>query len=149
MKPFIFLLAAAFLLATSCSRPKELVYKDTRNFRVHKVGFQNTTLVMDLRYYNPNNFGMQLKDGDIDVFLNSSYVGKGHLDERTAVPARDTFLIPVSVDVDMSRLFSNALTLLSQKDVDVKLEGTVKVGKGGVFVRVPVRYVGKQRIDIK
>lgn len=148
MKPLAFLLALS-LMILSCSRPKELVYKDTRNFRVHKVGFQNTTLVMDLRYYNPNSFGMQLKDGDVDVYLNSSYLGKGRLDERTAVPPRDTFLIPVSVDVDMSRLFSNALTLLTQKDVDVKLEGTVKVGKGGVFMRLPIRYIGKQRIEIK
>lgn len=149
MKHLIVVLSAFAIFAVSCSQPKELVYKDTRNFRVHKLGFGTSTLVMDLQYYNPNNFGLQLKDGDVDVYLNSSYLGKGRLDERTAVPAQDTFLVPVSVDVDMSRIFSNALTLLSQKDVDVKLEGTVKVGKGGVFVKLPIRYVGKQRIEIK
>ena len=62
------------------------------------------------------------------------------------VPAKDTFLLPVSVAVDLKRIFPNALTFLANQEVNVRLEGSVKVGKGGIYIRVPVNYQGRQQI---
>ncbi|MEP7093892.1 MAG: hypothetical protein ABI793_07520 [Flavobacterium sp.] len=40
------------------------------NFTVDKIGFSSTTIKMDLVYYNPNNFGLQLKSTDLDIYLD-------------------------------------------------------------------------------
>lgn len=143
--------ALSFLLILSaCSSPKPLVYQDLRNFRVHNVSVQQITLVAELKFYNPNGYGLSLKNGNVDAFFNDKYLGKATIDERTAIPARDTFLLPVSVTADLRSLLSNALGILSKQNTDVmvRLQGSVKAGKGGIFVNVPVNYSGKQRLTL-
>ena len=148
-----FCLVAFALLAlgfSGCSQPKALVYQDLKNFRVHEVNLQQATIVLDLQFYNPNGYGLSLKNGDLDAFFNNKYLGKATLDERTAIPAKDTFTLPVSVTADLSSIFSNALEVLANngKDVLVRLQGSIRAGKGGIFIGVPVRYEGKQRIHL-
>ena len=139
-----------FTMLSSCSQPKALVYQDLRNFRVHQVDLQQATIVLDLQFYNPNGYGLSLKNGDLDAYFNDKYLGKATLDERTAIPARDTFLLPVTVTADLRNLITNALDLLTtkNKDVLVRLQGTVRAGKGGIFISVPMHYEGRQRITL-
>jgi len=138
------------LAMTGCSQPKALVYQDLRNFRVHTLNLQQATIVLDLQFYNPNGYGLSLKNGDLDAYFNDKYVGKATLDERTDIPARDTFLLPVSVTADLNDLMTNAFDLLATKDKDVlvRLQGTIRAGKGGIFISVPVHYEGQQRINL-
>jgi LEA14-like dessication related protein len=137
-------------LLAACSQPRALVYQDLRNFRVHKVDLQQATIVLDLKFYNPNSYGLSLKNGDLDAWLNDRYLGKATLAERTSIPARDTFLLPVSVTADLRNILSNAFDLLARpdQDVPVRLRGTIRAGKGGIFIGVPVRYEGRQRLRL-
>ncbi len=149
MRNLIILLFLAAALA-GCSSPKALVYQDIRNFRVHNVSLQDVTLVAELQFYNPNNYSLQLKNGNVDAFFNDKYLGKATIDERTAIPARDTFLLPVSVQADLRALLSNTLNVLSSQNGDmlVRLQGSVRAGKGGIFVNVPVNYTGRQKVSL-
>ena len=142
--------AALALAFAGCSQPKALVYTDLRNFRVQAVNLQQMTVVLDLEFYNPNGYGLSLKNGNLDAFFNNKYLGKAVLDERMAVPAKDTFLLPVSVTADLRNILSNAFDLLTKgdKDVLVRLQGSVKAGKGGIFIGVPVKYEGRQKIHL-
>ena len=142
--------ATAAMAFAGCSQPKALVYKDLRNFRVQELTLQRVTVVLDLLFYNPNNYGLSLKNGDLDAYFNSKFLGKAILDERTAIPARDTFLLPVSVTADLSNILTNALEVLtnSNAEVLVRLQGSIRAGKGGVFIGVPVKYEGRQRIHL-
>ncbi len=141
-------IAISTLGVVGCSQPKALVYQDLKNFRVQELNFQRATILLDLRLYNPNNYGLSLKNGDLDAYFNDKYLGKATLDERTAIPARDTFLLPVSVTADIRNIFSNALEVLTNGngEVLVRLQGSVRAGKAGIFVGVPINYEGKQRI---
>jgi LEA14-like dessication related protein len=136
------------LLMLSCSQPKSLVYQDVGNFRVQNVNLQQATVVADVRFYNPNNYGLSLRNGDLDAYFNDRFLGKAAVDEQTAIPPRDTFVLPVSVRVDLKNIFPNALQLLTSQEVLVRLQGTVRVGKGGVFIGVPVRYEGRQKLKL-
>ena len=138
------------LASAGCSQPKALVYQDLRNIRVHAVNLQQATVVVDLQFYNPNNYSLSLKNGDLDAYFNDKYLGKARLDERTTVPARDTFLMPVSVTANLANILTNAVQLLANgnSDVMVRLEGNVRAGKGGIFIGVPVRYSGRQKIRL-
>jgi LEA14-like dessication related protein len=141
---YVFLITA-FL---SCSSPKALEYKTYHNFEIEKLGFNNSTIRMDLEYYNPNNFGMQLKNTDLDIFINGNLLGHSSLDTLIRIPRRDTFSIPVKFDVNMQNAFKNALYTLMGKEVLVRLAGKVRVGKANVFMSLPVDYESKETFSL-
>lgn len=135
------------LLATSCQAPKELVYRDFKNLKVEKVGFAATTLKLDLIYYNPNNFGLQLKYTDLDIYVDNNYLGHSTQDYQISIPRLAEFTMPLAIEVDMKNLLINVLPTLLGKEVMVKVTGTVKLGKANVYKIFPVSYEGLQRFS--
>ena len=134
------------LITSACMQPKQLVYQNVQNFKLKQAGLQQTEVSLDIRLFNPNNYGMKLKDADVDVFVNGNRLGKMQVNEFFAVPGLDTFSMPVMLNVDLKNAVPNALQLLLNPEVNIKLAGTVKAGRHGVYVRVPVNYEGKQDI---
>ena len=134
-------------LAPSCQAPKELVYRDFKNLKVEKVGFAATTLKVDLVYYNPNRFGLQLKYTDLDIYVDNSYLGHSAQDYQITIPRLAEFTMPLAIEVDMKNLLKNALPSLLGKEVLVKITGTVKLGKANVYKSFPVSYEGLQRFS--
>lgn len=139
------LVTISLLGMASCAKPKALVYQEVKHFKVANANFQQVTLGLDLQFYNPNNFAVSLKDGDLNAYFNDRYVGKATVAERTSVPKLDTFLLPVTVAVDLKQLFPNVLDIATSRDMLVRLDGSVKMGKGGVFIPVPIHYEGRQK----
>lgn len=135
-------------MATGCGRPQAPEYRSIENFRVNSIGVGESAISADLKYYNPNNFSLKLKYGETDVYLNNRLLGKTILDTLTVIPARDSFLIPVSMKVDMKQIYANALNILLTNEVLIKLDGYAKMGKNGIFFNLPIKYEGKQKIDI-
>jgi LEA14-like dessication related protein len=134
----------------ACSAPQALQYRDLTNFRIHKMDFQQIVIVANLRFYNPNNYGLNLKNGNLDAYINNKYIGKAEVDESVAVPAKDEFIMPVTLTASLPSLLKDAFDLLSlqKQDVLVRLQGNIRAGKGGVFIGVPINYEGKQRLQI-
>lgn len=143
-------LVFSLLLLQSCAKPKALEYRDFKGVRLHNASLQQATIVLDLQFYNPNHYGLRLKNGDIDAYLNGKFAGKATLDESVAVPPQDTFTMPVTITANLGSLLSNALSLLTKQEqlIPVKLEGVIRAGKGGVFVPVKVHYEGTQRVRL-
>jgi LEA14-like dessication related protein len=132
-------------IATACQAPKELVYRDFKNLKVEKVGFAATTLKLDLIYYNPNNFGMQLKYTDLDIYIDNNLLGHSSQDYQITIPKLAEFTMPLQIEVDMKNLLKNAFSTFLGKEVMVKITGTVKLGKANVYKTFPVSYEGLQR----
>jgi LEA14-like dessication related protein len=143
LKPLLFLVFVALLPADLFKEPD---FIDARNFRLAAIGLKSSTVKTDLVYFNPNNFGLNLKTAELDVYLNNRYAGHSLLDTMVHVPAKDTFFVPVSVQVDMKNVFPNALTILMSDSIDLRVEGKMKVGKAGIYVNVPVRYQEKHSL---
>lgn len=144
-KIFYFVLVWAIL---SCSAPKALEYKTYHNFSIQKLGFSSSTIKLDLEYYNPNNFGMQLKNSDLDIFIDGNLLGHSSFDTLIRIPRRDTFTLPIKFDVDMQNIYKNAWNTLLGKEVLVRLTGKLKVGKANVFMSLPVNYETKQTFSL-
>lgn len=140
------LLLLPVLLLTSCANPKDLVYQDVKNFRLMELSMK-PKVGMDVQFFNPNKFGMTMKDADIDLYLNGKLVGKAKLAETYNVPANDTFLLPVNLTADLQQILPNAMAILANNSVDVELKGYVKAGRG-VFVNIPINYKGKQELNV-
>jgi LEA14-like dessication related protein len=142
---FIAFIAICILFA-ACANPKNLEYQNVKNFRILNLSLQ-PDIGMDVQFYNPNTFGVTMKEADINVFINDKMIGTGRLQKAYAVPASDTFLLPVVLKADLKSLFSNTYSILSNRLVTVKLQGHVKAGKG-VFVNIPINYEGKQQLNV-
>jgi LEA14-like dessication related protein len=140
--PLYFLMILIY--APSCQAPKDLVYRDFKNLKVEKMGFTATTLKVDLVYYNPNNFGLQLKYTDLDIYINNNYLGHSSQDHQITIPRLAEFTMPLAIEVDMKNLLKNAFPTLIGKEVLVKVTGTVKLGKANVFKTFPVSYEAVQ-----
>ncbi len=144
-KAYSFLLFLSLLLA-SCASPAPLQYKGVDRVFLGSVSTQGLQLGLDLKLYNPNAFSLVLRDADLQAFINSRPAGKAKMLSDQTVPARDTFTLPVTVSLDVANILGNALDMLTQKDVMVKLEGTVHAGKGGFVLPVRVHYEGRQKL---
>ena len=136
------------LLLTSCSAPKELEYRSYKNFRVEKLGLGYSTVRLELVYFNPNKFGLQLKRTDLDIYIDDVYFGRTSQDLQITIPRESEFSLPIKIDLDMKNLFKNALTTGFSKSVDIKVKGTVKVGKANIFKSFPVNYEGIHNLSV-
>lgn len=143
----LLILIPLFVLAFfSCANPKDLVYQDVKNFRLMELSMK-PKVGMDVQFFNPNKFGMTMKDADIDLYVNGKLVGKAKLANTYNVPANDTFLLPVNLTADLQQILPNAMAILANNTVDVELKGYVKAGRG-VFVNIPINYKGKQELNV-
>ena len=148
MKKKWFLILAIFIFTNlGCSSPKELEYQDYKNFHLEKLGFTTSRVILDLQYYNPNNFGLQLRRTDLDIFINNTFLGHSGSDTLINIPRRDTFLLPIQFNTDMKNVFKNAWNTMTGNEVMVKVTGRIKVGKANVFMSMPVNYEGKHKFS--
>lgn len=143
--PFLGILSF-FLL--SCAAPKELVYRDTRNVSIGKLGFSSSDVSMELVYFNPNNFGLQLAQTELDIFINGHFLGHTYQQYQVNIPRNGEFSIPIKISVDMKNLLKNGVLTFFSKEVTVKVTGRIKVGKAGAYMGFPVNYEGKQQLSI-
>lgn len=132
----------------SCKKPQSFDYRDMRNFKIDSLGFQYSSISMELVYFNPNNFGVDLKKVDCEVYVDKNYLGHYNLDSTMHIAKRSEFSIPSKMQVDMKNLYKNALHSLFAKEVLVEVNGTTRVGKAGIYVTVPFSYSGKHTFSI-
>ena len=140
--PLLLLLLS--ILPLACSTPKALEYRTYKNFTIEKLGFSSSAVKLELVYFNPNNYGIELNSTDVDIFVNDSYLGHSAQNFQISIPKKEEFSIPLKIDVDMRNLLKNGLTTLLSHEVTVKITGSIKVGKSNVFMIFPVLYEGKQ-----
>jgi LEA14-like dessication related protein len=148
MKKFTGLYLFVILAFLACSSPKELEYQSFHNFYVEKLGFNSSTIGLDILYYNPNNFGMQLKNSDLDIFIDGNLLGHSSFDTLIRIPRRDTFSLPVKFGVDMRNIYKNVWNTLTGKEVTVKLTGKIRIGKANVFMSFPVNYETRETFSL-
>jgi LEA14-like dessication related protein len=136
------------VLLAACSKPQGFDYRDVKNIHIENMGFNQTILAMDLVYYNPNSFGVDLKKVDCDVYVDNSYLGKFQLDTLMHIPRRAEFSLPSRIVVDMQSVLKNGLNLLFSKEVLINVKGTTRVGKAGFYATVPFNYEARHKLSL-
>ena len=136
------------LVLASCKKPQGFDYRDVKNVKIESLGFDKTTLLMDLVYYNPNNFGVDLRKVDCDVYVDNHYLGKFKLDTLMHIQRKSEFLLPSKIQVDMTGIFKNAMTLLFNREILINVKGTTRVGKAGFFATVPFNYEARHKLSL-
>jgi LEA14-like dessication related protein len=148
MRQTIFsLVVAGWLIGMAgCRQPVAPEYYGFQNLLVGQAAGQ-TTLSATIKFYNPNPFSLQLKRAELDVSLNGKHAGHSLLDSTIFIPKRDTFYVPVSMQLDLRSIFSNALQVLLNQEATLSLDGRVKIKRGAIDFSRPFHYDGKQ--DLK
>lgn len=141
------LLIVLVLTNASCKKPAGFEYRDIKDFKVESLGFDKSTISMNLVYFNPNSFAVNLKHVDCDVYVDHTFLGKYVLDTLMHIDKRAEFALPSKMEINMKNVFKNSLGALLGQDVLLEVKGNTRVGKAGIFINVPFTYSGRHKVD--
>ncbi len=144
--PFFSLLLLTFIIG-SCGSLKEPDFIGIENVKTTGISLSQTSLFMDLHYFNPNKSKLKLKKADGDAWIDGNLLGRFMLDTLIIIPANADFRLPVKLELNMKNVLKNSMSAFLKKEVLLKIVGTAKVGKAGFYVNYPVRYEGKQNLN--
>ena len=149
MKTLISTLLIGLIVLSSCgsANVKEPEYRDIREVRLIELGLLQSTAGIDLIYYNPNNFGVQVAEARGDVYIDNVYLGRFGLGEKVQVKKRAEFIVPAIIKLDMIGAIKNQRDLLKKKEVLVRIEGMARVKKSGLSRDVPIKFESMQNIE--
>lgn len=131
-----------------CSKPVEPTYLGYENLRIGKVGIKNNVVMLDLKFYNPNKYELQVKEAKMDVFFNDRLLGDAFMNDKVNLAPLDTTFVPFTVNATAANILANTAQILLNPNVRVKIQGNVKAGRKGIYKNVPINYEGTQRIQI-
>jgi len=149
MRSILSILTIFLIILSSCgtNNIKEPEYRDIRNIRLINLGPLQSTAGVDLVYYNPNKFGVQLETARGDIYIDSSYFGQFELNEKVKVKKRSEFILPATVKVDMISAIKNHRDLYKKKEALVRVQGTAIVRKAGFSKEIPISYEHLENIE--
>ena len=149
MKKILFTLAPVIMLLASCKSGaiREPEYRDMRDVRLIKVGLLQTTAGLNLVYYNPNKFGVQLKDATGKVYINDIYLGHFEMNETVKVHKTSDFVVPAIIKLDNLSAFANHNEIWNMKEANIRIDGLARLKKAGITTEVPIKYEGRQNIE--
>lgn len=130
--------AILFLTSAGCNNIKELEYKGIKNTKLQTLSINNAAIQMDLEYFNPNNFGLDVKETNLSIYLNDKFIGIADQPTKTQIEKNSTFLFPVVAHFDALKVVGSAFKAIFSKTNKVTIQGSAKVGKSGVYIKVPV-----------
>jgi LEA14-like dessication related protein len=140
-------LSCFIFLMISCSTPLEPEYRGLESLQVNKIGMNESLISARLKFYNPNAYPLELKHADVNILLNDKQAAHCMIDSTIIIPKQDSFYVPVSFNISLGSIFSNALQFLLNGKAKVNANGFVKLKKSGISFRVPVHYEGYQSLD--
>ncbi|MGZ5287015.1 MAG: hypothetical protein ACXWB9_07520 [Flavisolibacter sp.] len=146
MKKLWFLPLLLLVLLTSCGKVKDPEFRRVENFRIRDFGLMDVTIGFKVTYYNPNNFGVTVKEAAADVYMDSVFMGKFVQDSTIVVGKNAEFSIPLSGKISLGTALKMDLRNIGERKINLKANGSVKVGKAGIFVTKPFVYEGQHSL---
>ena len=135
------ILVSLFILLQSAgcgNNIKELEYKGIQKTQIKSLSLANAAIQIDLGYYNPNNFGVDVKETNLSIYLNDRYVALADQPQKTQIPKESAFTFPIVAHFDPLKILGPAIATLFSSKNKIGIQGSAKVGKGGLYIRVPV-----------
>ncbi len=130
-----------------CKQPEAPEYLGLQNIQIAKADAQQSILSADVKFFNPNAYPMQLKKAEMDVYINDKLANHYLMDSTIYIPAKDSFWVPVTIQLDLKNILGNAVQSLLNDQIKIKLEGHARIKKGGFGFRVPVHYEETEKLS--
>ena len=149
MKKLLLVLAPALLIFVSCKtgQIREPEYREIRGVRIMDVDLLHTTAGLDLVYYNPNDFGVQVNEARGDVYIDGMHLGRFGINDKVEVRKRTEFVVPAVIRLDNISAIKNHRDIWKKEEAMIRIEGVARIKKSGYTKEVPIKYEGKQNIE--
>lgn len=149
MKKKIRFMAPVFFLLLSCNsdKIKEPEYREIRDIRITDIGILKTSANLNMVYYNPNNYGIQLSDARGEVYVENILLGQFSVTENVQVHRRREFVVPARITLNNLAALTNYKDIWNKKEALIRIEGLARVKKAGWIKEVPIHYEGVQNIE--
>lgn len=128
------LLLTLALLLTGCLSYKEVAMHEIVDVEMRKLDGKGLALTALVKLENPNGYRIHVKDPDVDLYLNGTYVGKGYLDSTVVLPKRSNMVhrIPLHAEFKGLNLLLVMLGSAVSGEATIGAKGTV-LGQAGLF----------------
>ena len=149
MKRILPILIPIAFVFVSCSseKIKEPEYREIRDIKIVDVSLLKTTAKLNMVYYNPNSFGVQVSDASGEFYIDDIHIGRFELDDQVQVKKRKEFIVPTLVKLNNLNAIANHKDIINKKNAKVRIEGLARVKKAGIVKEVPIKYEGIQDIE--
>lgn len=127
------LLVIAVLLS-GCLSYKEVAMHDIVDVDLKKLDSKGVSLIALVKLENPNGYRIHVKDPDVDLYLNGTYVGKGYLDTNLVLPRRSNEIhrVPLHAEFKGLNLLMVMLGSALSGEATIGAKGTV-LGQAGLL----------------
>jgi LEA14-like dessication related protein len=107
---------------------------DIADVEVRKLDLKGVDLTAHVRLENPNGYRIHVKDPDVDLYLNGTFVGKGMLDSTLVLDKRTSriYEIPLHAEFKGANLLMMMLGGALSGEMKIGAKGTV-VGQAGLL----------------
>lgn len=122
------LLLLGTLLFTGCLSYKEVAMHHIEDVEVKRLDAKGLHLTALVQLENPNGYRIHVKNPDVDLYLNGTYVGKGYLDTNLVLPKRSNMIHRVPLHAEFKGL--NLLMVM----LSSALTGEARIGAKGSVV---------------
>ena len=139
---FVFAIAMA-----GCQKVKDPEFRRIENFKLRNLGFTDVTIGLHVTYFNPNNFKVTVKEAATDVYIDSVYLGKFSQDSLVRVGENAEFSIPLTGSIPLATALKMDFKEIETREILLQANGSVKVGKAGVYVNKDFNYKGSHKIS--
>lgn len=145
-KPILLSFFAAVLIS-GCAKIQDPQFRRIDHFRLKNFGLQDAVIGFNVTYFNPNDFGVNVKQAEADIYMDSVYLGKFMQDSTVEVGKDAEFSLPLSGTVSLQTALKLNLQNINQRPILLKADGNVKVGKAGIYLNKPFHYEGRHRLQ--
>ncbi len=135
------------LLLFSCGKVADPEFRRIDNFGVKKMGIKESVIGFDVVYFNPNKFGVSVKETLLDVYIDSALIGKFSQVSPIEVKENEEFRIPLEGSISIQKAFQLNIPNLIGKEVLIRAEGATRVGRSGVFINKDIKYSGRHKLN--
>lgn len=137
---------ALILLLTSC-KIYPPIYKRVDNFSINKLDKEGFKVGGDLIFYNPNKVTAKLTDLLMNIELNGKHTATAGQREEAKIKPRSEFAVPLNLtikpDMSLKEGLQNLISVITKKEVEVKLDGTIVIKAYGIRLTIPVKETEK------
>lgn len=149
MRRMIGLLALTLLLFSGCSllagRFEEPAVQ-LADLRFEEVTLFETGMTVTIRIENDNSFPLTVHGSSHELYLNDTYVGKGHSRQAIELPPHSSSTQEIKVYLSNLTMLGRIAGLVEQQRFAYRLESDLSVGRG--FGRRSVEITKEGRLDL-
>ena len=142
--PILFL---ALIIFGGCTKVEQPEFRRLENFGFRDKGLQEIVVGFDATFFNPNHYGLSVKEAAFDLYVDSIYLGKFTQPYHVDVTPGSEFSVPMEGTMSLKKISNFQVNREIDKDVLLQAKGAIKLGKGGIFVTRNISYQGHYNLN--